>query len=209
MKLRYALSLLSLPAARPHRGGRPPRARRRSTTPTNRVWLCRPARADACAVDLTTTVVTADGSARTEAFDNDPSAAIDCFYVYPTVSTDQAENSDMTPDEAELRVIEQQFARFRSVCSTYAPFYRQITLRGLSDNMGSARSGDRLRGRARRVSALPRERQRRAGLRARRPLPGLVHPHQAGGRGDRRAALAGQACLRSAHRCSPPRGGGP
>ena len=33
-----------------------------------------------------------------------PDAAIDCFYVYPTVSTDPGEDSDMTPDPAERNV---------------------------------------------------------------------------------------------------------
>ena len=94
-------------------------------------WLCRPGQQDACAVDLSTTVVGADGSLSVEGWSSDPSAPIDCFYVYPTVSTDQNTNSDMTPDAAELRVIEQQFARFASVCRPYAPSYRQITLAGL------------------------------------------------------------------------------
>jgi hypothetical protein len=101
-------------------------------------WLCRPGRADACAIDLTTTVVRADGSTTRETYSQSSSAPIDCFYVYPTVSTDQTQNSDMTPDAAELRVVEQQFARFGSVCRTYAPSYRQVTLLGLRANMGSA-----------------------------------------------------------------------
>jgi hypothetical protein len=58
-------------------------------------------------------------------------APIDCFYVYPTVSTDPTPNSDMLADAAELNVIRQQFARFGSVCRRYAPMYRQITLVGL------------------------------------------------------------------------------
>lgn len=94
-------------------------------------WLCRPGRQDACAVDMTATVVQANGSTSREAFSPNPSAPIDCFYVYPTVSTDQTTNSDMTPDPAETRVVEQQFARFSSVCRTYAPSYRQVTLAGL------------------------------------------------------------------------------
>jgi hypothetical protein len=64
-------------------------------------WLCRPGRQDACAVDLTTTIVSADGSLSRETWRADPNAPIDCFYVYPTVSTDATTNSDMTPDEAE------------------------------------------------------------------------------------------------------------
>jgi hypothetical protein len=82
-------------------------------------------------VDLNTTVIGADGTLSLERWSSDPSAPIDCFYVYPTVSTDQSTNSNMTPDEAELRVIEQQFARFASACRPYAPSYRQVTLVGL------------------------------------------------------------------------------
>ena len=95
-------------------------------------WLCRPGRQDACAVDLTSTVVSADGSLSRQTWSRDSNAPIDCFYVYPTVSTDSGVNSDMTPDEAELRVVEQQFARFGSVCRPYAPSYRQVTLAGLT-----------------------------------------------------------------------------
>src|SRR5215813_8692240 len=94
-------------------------------------WLCRPAGHDACDVDLTTTVITADGQLSRETWKADPNAAIDCFYVYPTVSTDTTPNSDMTADPAEKNVIRQQFARFASKCRPYAPLYRQVTLVGL------------------------------------------------------------------------------
>jgi hypothetical protein len=94
-------------------------------------WLCRPDRHDACDVDLTTTIIAPDGKLTRETFSADPKAPIDCFYVYPTVSTDPSPNSDMTPDAAELNVIRQQFARFGSKCRLYAPVYRQVTLAGL------------------------------------------------------------------------------
>jgi hypothetical protein len=95
-------------------------------------WLCRPGRAgDACDVDLTTTVVAADGTLTRETFAADPKAPIDCFYVYPTVSTDATPTSDMSQDPAEKNVVLQQFARFASKCRAFAPMYRQITLRGL------------------------------------------------------------------------------
>lgn len=97
----------------------------------NESWLCRPGRNDACAADLTTTVVAADGKMTRETWTADPNAAIDCFYVYPTVSTDTTPNSDMTADPAEMNVIRQQFARFGSKCRPYAPLYRQVTLAGL------------------------------------------------------------------------------
>src|SRR5262245_29999074 len=94
-------------------------------------WLCRPAGHDACDVDLTTTVIAADGKLSRETWKADPNAQIDCFYVYPTVSTDSSPNSDMNADPAELNVIRQQFARFASKCRPYAPLYRQVTLVGL------------------------------------------------------------------------------
>jgi hypothetical protein len=101
-------------------------------------WLCRPGRkGDACDVDLATTVVAADGTLTREAFTADPKAPIDCFYLYPTVSTDTTTNSDMTPDPAEKNVVLQQFARFASKCRTYAPSYRQLTLRGLQAALAS------------------------------------------------------------------------
>jgi hypothetical protein len=94
-------------------------------------WLCRPGGHDACDVDLTTTVVQDNGKLTREKWAADPNAPIDCFYVYPTVSTDPTPNSDMIADPAELNVIRQQFARFASKCRPYAPLYRQVTLAGL------------------------------------------------------------------------------
>ena len=102
-------------------------------------WLCRPGRkGDACDIDLTTTVVAADGTLTRETFTANPKAPIDCFYVYPTISTDPTDNSDMTADPAELNVVAQQFARFASVCRPYAPLYRQLTLVGLRKRLAGA-----------------------------------------------------------------------
>ena len=102
-------------------------------------WLCRPGRkGDACDIDLTTTVVAADGTLTRETFTADAKAPIDCFYAYPTISTDPTDNSDMTADPAELNVVAQQFARFASKCRTYAPLYRQLTLTGLRKRLAGA-----------------------------------------------------------------------
>ncbi len=101
-------------------------------------WLCRPGRAgDACDVDLTTTVVAADGTLTRETWAANPKAPIDCFYVYPTVSTDPGVSSDMTADPAEKTVILQQFARFASKCRAFAPMYRQMTLAGLRQRLAA------------------------------------------------------------------------
>ncbi len=92
-------------------------------------WVCWPgARPNACDVDLTTTVVNADGSMRVEAFKADPKAPIDCFYVYPTISTDPGLLANLAVEPAEQRVVKQQFARFAASCRLYAPVYRQFTL---------------------------------------------------------------------------------
>ncbi len=159
-------------------------------------WLCRPGRkGDACDVDLTTTVVAADGTLTREAFTPDPNAPIDCFYVYPTVSADATPNSDMSQDPAEKNVVLQQFARFASKCRAFAPMYRQITLRGLqaalaanADPLSLFGKGASVRRRARCVAALLEERQPGPRRGVDRPLAGRVHPAGADRQRDRRQA---------------------
>lgn len=107
-------------------------------------WLCLPERDDACAVNLDTTVIDTDGTPLLEAHRADPDAAIDCFYVYPTVSNDPRGNADMKPGPEEAAVIRAQFARFNSVCRPFAPLYRQVTLTALRSLMaGEAMAVDR------------------------------------------------------------------
>ncbi len=107
-------------------------------------WLCRPGRQDACAADLTATIVAGNGKLTEETWKANPKAPIDCFYVYPTVSTDSTPNSDMNAGPEERSVIQHQFARFGSQCRTYAPLYRQVTLTALRANMsGRPMSVDR------------------------------------------------------------------
>lgn len=112
-------------------------------------WLCRPGRtgagADACGGDLAITAVAASGRTNIVSLPTPTAQKIDCFYVYPTVSTDAAANSDLNIDAAETNVARIQFAAFRSVCRTFAPMYRQVTLKGLRDAMaGKASSADRV-----------------------------------------------------------------
>jgi Protein of unknown function (DUF3089) len=104
-----------------------------------KAWLCRPdlpRDQNACSIDNTTTVVSVSGAFTRETWRANADAPIDCFYVYPTVSTDTTPNSDMIADPAERNVIRQQFARFGSVCRQYAPLYRQVTLVGLRRALG-------------------------------------------------------------------------
>jgi len=91
-------------------------------------WLCRPDRLAACDVDLSTTVLGSDGRATIERAPLDSNAPVDCFYVYPTVSTDTTTVSDLVPDAAERLVVRLQLARFGTKCRLFAPMYRQLTL---------------------------------------------------------------------------------
>ena len=105
-------------------------------------WLCRPGRPDACSVDLRTTVIASNGTMSNEAGSAvNTDAAVDCFYIYPTVSRDTSVNSDMIAGSEERGVVRQQFARFTSLCKPYAPLYRQVTLRGLQRMMANPAGG--------------------------------------------------------------------
>lgn len=132
------------PAARPSTGTTPPVTALPAPNDYARpeAWLCRPGRQDACAVDLTTTVITADGKLQREEWKPNPDARIDCFYVYPTVSRDATTNSDMEPGPEERWAVEMQFARFGSECRLFAPVYRQVTLAGLIAAMKEKRFPD-------------------------------------------------------------------
>ncbi len=95
-------------------------------------WACFPgATPNACQTELDTTFISADGRTRVEAFKPDPDPKIDCFYVYPTVSTDPGLLATMKLEREERAVVAQQFARFGSVCRLYAPLYRQFTITAL------------------------------------------------------------------------------
>jgi hypothetical protein len=90
-------------------------------------WLCLPGRQDVCSTPLATTALNANGYGSTGRSSVAKAPPIDCFYVYPTVSRDRGMNSDLQLSE-EPAMAETQFARFASVCRTFAPAYRQMTL---------------------------------------------------------------------------------
>jgi len=101
-------------------------------------WLCRGDRpGDVCDRDLDATIVRANGTTRLERWRAATSPKVDCFYVYPTISTDPGGNSDLVPGEnEELYVVRQQAARLGSVCRVFAPVYRQVTLTALTARLG-------------------------------------------------------------------------
>jgi hypothetical protein len=98
-------------------------------------WLCLPGHKGACDVDQDATIIAANGTMKREKFARAKAPAIDCFYVYPTVSRDPGIVSTMKVAPEELRVIAVQFARFGQVCRQFAPLYRQFTLTALRARM--------------------------------------------------------------------------
>jgi hypothetical protein len=78
---------------------------------------------------LTTTVVRADGTTHVERLAL--ALAIDCFYVYPTISGEPTINANLSVGFRERKVATARAARFSQVCRVYAPVYRQITLSAL------------------------------------------------------------------------------
>ena len=97
------------------------------------MWLCKPGlERDYCFDDTTATEATPDG--RLEPVPREPTTngGTDCFYVYPTVALsgpagNQDDFSDITP---MLDPLLNQAAHFTSLCTVYAPLYRQVTLAG-------------------------------------------------------------------------------
>jgi Protein of unknown function (DUF3089) len=90
-------------------------------------WLCLPGRADACALPLATADLNPNGYGPVGRSLPAADPPIDCFYVYPTVSRDPGMNSDLAATEEGPTAVA-QLARFASVCRTFAPLYRQVTL---------------------------------------------------------------------------------
>jgi hypothetical protein len=95
-------------------------------------WLCRPGADEPCRLSAGITIIAADGSQQ-KVPPTAPAAApaVDCFYVYPTISRDPGGNADASPGEEEREVIRQQFAHFSPLCRTFVPVYRQATLTAL------------------------------------------------------------------------------
>jgi len=98
------------------------------------VWLCNPNQvADPCTTSRAATAVTGQGSTSATLARTSPRATrFDCFYVYPTVSTESGVNADLTVQAAERAAAIVQASRFSQRCTVWAPMYRQITVSGLA-----------------------------------------------------------------------------
>jgi Protein of unknown function (DUF3089) len=99
------------------------------------VWLCRPGQAaDPCTSSRAATAVTGSGATSPSPSPSSPAARrFDCFYVYPTVSTEPGTNADLTVQPIERGVAVLQASRFAQRCTIWAPMYRQVTVDGLAE----------------------------------------------------------------------------
>ena len=104
-----------------------------SPSTSSTVWLCRPGLpSNPCTSNLTTTVVRANRSTYVQRARPVRNPPIDCFYVYPTVSTQPTANANLHIDPQERAVAIAQASRFSQVCRVYAPMYPQLTLSAIS-----------------------------------------------------------------------------
>ena len=93
------------------------------------VWLCKPKLADnPCDAGFDTTIVTPAGDPVGSHSNRSGKRLIDCFYVYPTVSDDEGQNSDLSIDPEERSIALYQAAYYSQYCRVFAPVYRQVTL---------------------------------------------------------------------------------
>ncbi len=100
------------------------------------VWLCRPGAAnDPCTFPRAATSVPAAGPRFPTGLTNvhPPSARkFDCFFVYPTVSTEHSDNSNLEVQVNEVGAAIDEASLFSRVCTVWAPMYRQATARAVS-----------------------------------------------------------------------------
>jgi hypothetical protein len=101
------------------------------------VWLCKPGKKpDPCMQDRTTTVTSYAGTTRQESVQKPVKSgkpAIDCFYVYPTVSEQEGPNANLEIEPQETQIAIDQASRFSQDCKVYAPMYRQLTLKAINE----------------------------------------------------------------------------
>ena len=95
------------------------------------VWLCFPGHhPDPCTPDLSTTVYSPALTQKLAIQRPKPvvDPAIDCFYVYPTVTNQRTGNADLQIDPQERSIALYQAARYSQYCRVFAPMYRQVTI---------------------------------------------------------------------------------
>lgn len=125
------------PATLPAHGATPPVD---YAQPAN--WICRPGVDDGtCSANLDAMKIDAAGTRTLAPYQAAKDPPIDCFYVYPTASTDPTLYSDLVPDAEEKRSVHGQAARLGAQCRVFVPAYHQLTVSALRYSMAQEAAG--------------------------------------------------------------------
>ncbi len=109
-------------------------------------WLCRPGLAsNPCLNSEETTVEYDHGGGFVEHAKPAKEPPIDCFYVYPTVSSQLTINANEEINPEEIAIAESQASRFSQVCKVYAPIYPQLTIPAINGYLGKVEPEDSVR----------------------------------------------------------------
>lgn len=105
--------------------------------PAPTLWACHPDRTpNPCFGSLKTTYLSSTvlqprKVAKIEEPQNRADAPVDCFYVYPTVSSQLRLNATRSVTADVRSILNYQASRFSQQCRVFAPAYRQLTLTGI------------------------------------------------------------------------------
>lgn len=101
------------------------------------VWLCQPGQSnDPCAANLNATSVASNGATKLVPTTPKRSSKFDCFFVYPTVSEQLTDNSNLKVQKTEIDAAIDEASRFSQVCNVWSPMYRQRTSISLTKGLG-------------------------------------------------------------------------
>ncbi len=103
------------------------------TASARTVWLCQPGQTpDPCNVSLGMTVFSPTLHKLNVIHPKRVTKpALDCFYVYPTVSDQTTTLANLHVDPEERSIALYQAARYSQYCRVFAPMYRQVTVTAL------------------------------------------------------------------------------
>jgi hypothetical protein len=105
-------------------------------------WLCKPGLvSNPCLSSEETTVELANGKSFVENPQPAKNPPVDCFYVYPTVSSQFTENANEKIEPEETQIAISQASRFSQVCKVYAPIYPQLTIPAINTPGGITPEG--------------------------------------------------------------------
>jgi DUF3089 family protein len=105
-------------------------------------WLCKPGIAsNPCLSSEEATVELGNGSSFVEHAQPAKNPPVDCFYVYPTVSSQFTQNANLEIGPEETQIAISQASRFSQVCKVYAPIYPQLTIPAINTPGGITPEG--------------------------------------------------------------------